>query len=143
MFLWQRCLETEGGCTVNVRKTEKKEIASRLPRHQKKDTFFISYLAYKKKKHEKTAESAEEGDGEIAGQSAKKWNCLVWEPAWRAGLKLEKFLKENSQPLKKKKEKLKKHKKRLNVQVGDEVYFVIRKRGVKFEIHAEIVFLRY
>lgn len=38
----------------------------------------------------------------IAGHSAKKWNCLVWEPARRAGLKLEKFLKENSQPIKKK-----------------------------------------
>ncbi len=105
MFLWQRCLETEGGCTVNVRKREKKEIASRLPRHQKRDTFFISYLAYEKKKHEKEVKSAEEGDGEIAGHSAKKWNCLVWEPAWRAGLKLEKFLKEKSQPTKKRRKK--------------------------------------
>lgn len=40
--------------------------------------------------------AAEEGDGEIAGCSAKKWNCLVWEPAWRAVLKLEEFLKEKS-----------------------------------------------
>ena len=106
MFLWQRCLETEGGCTVNVRKREKKEITSRLPRHQKRDTFFISYLAYEKKREgkkcKKEAKSAEEGDGGIAGHSAKKWNCLVWEPARRAGLKLEKFLKENSQPIKNK-----------------------------------------
>lgn len=34
---------------MNVRKREKKEIASRSPRHQKRDTFFISYLAYEKK----------------------------------------------------------------------------------------------
>lgn len=58
---------------MNVRKREKKEIASRLPRHQKRDTFFISYLAYeKKKKCKKEVKSAEEGDGEIAGHSAKK-----------------------------------------------------------------------
>lgn len=43
-------LRQKGGCTVNARKREKKEIASRLPRHQKRDTFFISYLAYEKKK---------------------------------------------------------------------------------------------
>lgn len=57
---------------MNVRKREKKEIASRLPRHQKRDTFFISYLAYEKKKHKKEVKSAEEGDGKIAGHSAKK-----------------------------------------------------------------------
>lgn len=88
-----------------------------------------------KKNSKEEAKSAEEGDGEIAGHRAKKWNCLVWEPAWRAGLKLEKFLKENSQPIKKKKQKKKRKKKnkykmtkkRLNAKVGDEVYFVIRK----------------
>lgn len=66
---------------MNVRKREKKEIASRLPRHQKRDTFFISYLAYeKKKKYRKEkkckteVKSAEDGaEGEIvAGRSAKK-----------------------------------------------------------------------
>lgn len=60
----------------------------------------------------KEAKSAEEGDGKIAGHSAKKWNCLVWEPAWRAELKLEKFLKENSQPIKKKEKKKKMTKKK-------------------------------
>lgn len=50
-----------------------------------------------KKKSKKQVKSAEEGGkGGIAGHSAKKWNSLVWEPAWRAGLKLEKFLKEKS-----------------------------------------------
>lgn len=67
---------------MNVRKREKKEIASRLPRHQKRDTFFISYLAYEKKKKKNRKEkkcktevkSAEDGaEGEIvAGRSAKK-----------------------------------------------------------------------
>lgn len=57
---------------MNARKREKKEIASRLPRHQKRDTFFISYLAYEKKKRKKEVKSAEEGDGEIAGHSANK-----------------------------------------------------------------------
>lgn len=66
----------------------------------------------KEKKCKKEAKSAEEGDGRIAGHSAKKWNSLVWEPAWRAGPKLEKFLKENSQPIKKKKKKKKKDKKK-------------------------------
>lgn len=53
-------------------KEKRKEIASRLPRHQKRDPFFISYLAYEKKKRKKEAKSAKEGDGEIAGHSAKK-----------------------------------------------------------------------
>lgn len=65
---------------MNVRKREKKEIASRLPRHQKRDTFFISYLALREKKNKKKKTEMQDGgkgalrkrEGEIAGHSAKK-----------------------------------------------------------------------
>lgn len=51
-----------------------REIASRLPRHQKRDTFFISYLAYEKNKSKKEVKSAEEGDGELLGTVQRSEN---------------------------------------------------------------------
>lgn len=55
MFLWQRCLETEGSCTVNVRKRDYFQIAQAPKKKKEKKNqtlFFISYLAYKKKKNQ-------------------------------------------------------------------------------------------
>lgn len=139
MFLWQRCLETEGGCTVNVRrKREEKRLLPDCPGTKKKrDTFFISYLAYKEKNIKKEAKIAEEGDGENCWAQCKEVNLFSLGTCLKGlGWSLKSFSKKILNELKQNKEKLqkknkiensKKKKKRLNAQVGDEVYFVIRK----------------
>lgn len=85
MFLWQRCLETEGGCTVNVRrKREEKRLLPDCPGTKKKETLF-SFPTWptRKKISRRRQRLQRKGMGKIAGHSAKKWICLVWEPAWR------------------------------------------------------------
>lgn len=105
---------------MNVRKRGEEEIASRLPRHQKRDTFFISHPAGDKKKKGKKEqkqrrEEMQDGGKEWRGRSGGGNSCWArckdvklfcagggegggqsvrGEPAERAGLKLEKFLKE-------------------------------------------------
>lgn len=137
MFLWQRCLETEGGCTVNVRrKREEKRLLPDCPGTKKKrDTFFISYLAYKEKNIKKEAKITEEGDGENCWAQCKEVNLFSLGTCLKGlGWSLKSFSKKILNELKQNKEKLQKKnkiensgKKRLNAQVGDEVYFVIRK----------------
>lgn len=120
-------------------KERRKEIASRLPRHQKKkkETLF-SFPTWptRKKKSRRRQRLQRKGMGKIAGHSAKKWICLVWEPAWRGWAEAWKvsqrkfstnWNKTKKNYKKRIKLKIRKKKKRLNAQVGDEVYFVIRK----------------
>lgn len=118
-------------------KERRKEIASRLPRHQKKKRHFFHFLPglQGKKYQEGGKDCRGRGWGEIAGHSAKKWICLVWEPAWRGWAEAwkvsqRKFSTNWNKTKKNYKKRIKlkiRKKKRLNAQVGDEVYFVIRK----------------
>lgn len=91
---------------------KKKEIASRLPRHQKETLFFFHFLPglWEEKKCKEEVKSAEGGDGEIAGRSAKKRNSLVWEAAWRAAQAWRVSQRKNWTNVQKKEEK--KHQKK-------------------------------
>lgn len=53
-------------------KEKRTQIASRLPRHQKRDPVSFPTADEKKPREEEEAKSAKDGDGGIAGHSAKK-----------------------------------------------------------------------
>lgn len=91
-------------------KEKRKRLLPDCPGTKKETLFSFPTWPMRKKKCKEEVKNAGEGDGEFAGHSAKKWNCLVWKPAWRAGLKLENFLKVKSLQIKKKKTRNKKKK---------------------------------
>lgn len=62
---------------MNVRrKREEKRLLPDCPGTKKRDTFFISYLAYKEKNIKKEAKIAEEGDGENCWAQCKEVNLF-------------------------------------------------------------------
>lgn len=117
---------------------EKKRDCFQIAQAPKKKETLFSFPTWptRKKISRRRQRLQRKGMGKIAGHSAKKWICLVWEPAWRGWAEAWKvsqrkfstnWNKTKKNYKKRIKLKIRRKKKRLNAQVGDEVYFVIRK----------------